>query len=79
MVNEPEYAKHILVANHRNYIKGLGLDRVKVLTGNGLIVSDGDLWKQQRQMIQPAFHRKVIAGLADLILESNRELLEKMA
>ena len=77
VVNEPEYAKHILVANHRNYIKGLGLDRVKVLTGNGLIVSDGDFWKQQRQMIQPAFHRKVIAGLADLILKSNRELVEK--
>ena len=77
VVNEPEYAQHILVANHRNYVKGLGLDRVKVLTGNGLIVSDGDYWKQQRQMIQPAFRRRVIAGLADLILESNRALVEK--
>jgi len=77
VVNEPDYARHILVNNHRNYVKGLGLDRVKVLTGNGLIVSDGDFWKEQRQMIQPAFHRKVIAGLADLILESNRDLLQK--
>ncbi len=77
VVNDPDYARHILVNNHRNYVKGLGLDRVKVLTGNGLIVSDGDFWKEQRQMIQPAFHRKVIAGLADLILESNRDLLQK--
>lgn len=77
VVNDPEYAKHILINNHRNYIKGLGLDRVKVLTGNGLIVSDGDFWKQQRQMIQPAFHRKVMAGFTDLILDSNRELVLK--
>lgn len=77
VINKPEYARYILVINHRNYVKGLGLDRVTVLTGNGLIVSDGDFWKQQRQMIQPAFHRKVITGLADLIVESNKELVQK--
>ena len=77
VVNEPDYAKHILVTNHKNYVKGLGLDRVKVLTGNGLIVSDGDFWKEQRQMIQPAFHRKVIEGLTGLIIESNKELVQK--
>ena len=47
-------------SNHRNYTKGAGLDRVKILLGNGIMTSEGDLWKRQRYMMQPFFHRRVI-------------------
>ena len=39
--------------NHRNYTKGLGLDRVKILLGKGIMTSEGELWKRQRYMMQP--------------------------
>ncbi|MDH3709744.1 MAG: cytochrome P450 [Cyclobacteriaceae bacterium] len=74
VINHPQYVKHVLHTNHRNYLKGMGFDRVELLLGNGLIVSDGEFWKRQRQMIQPAFHRKVITGLTELIIESNSAL-----
>ncbi len=77
VINHPQYIKHILQSNHKNYHKGLGFDRVEVLLGNGLIVSDGELWKRQRQMIQPAFHKKVIAGLIDLMVDSNLKLYQR--
>ena len=53
----PTTSKRVLVSNHRNYTKGIGLDRVKILLGKGLMTSEGDLWKRQRYMMQPFFHR----------------------
>ena len=54
----------MLVSNHRNYTKGVGLDRVKILLGNGIMTSEGELWKRQRYMMQPLFHRRVITEFA---------------
>ena len=76
LVNNPDYLKHILVKNHHNYTKGVGFDRVKMLLGNGIIVSDGPFWRRQRRMIQPAFSRKVIAELSEQIKRCNLELLK---
>ena len=60
LVNHPDYLKHILVRNNDNYKKGPGFDLVKMLLGNGIIVSDGAFWRRQRRMIQPAFGKDVI-------------------
>ena len=79
LVNNPDYIRHILVRNHANYNKGPGFSRVKMLLGNGIIVSDGAFWRRQRRMIQPAFSKKVIAQLADQINQCNRDLFEKWA
>ena len=52
------------------------MKRIRMLTGNGIITSDGHLWKKQRQLMQPAFHRDVISGLTDTIVNSNSSLLK---
>ncbi len=74
LVNNPEYVKHILVKNHENYNKGIGFNRVKMLLGNGIIVSDGPFWRRQRRMMQPSFTRKVIAKLSSQIQQCNHRL-----
>jgi cytochrome P450 len=71
--NHPDDIKRLLVTNHRNYTKGVGLDRVKILLGNGIMVSEGDFWKRQRRMIQPAFHRRMVeqyAGVIDAAIDA---------
>ena len=60
VVSHPNDAMHVLGKNYRNYVKGVGIERVNVLLGRGLMVSEGDLWKRQRKMIQPMFHRDVL-------------------
>ena len=77
LVNDPGYIRHILVKNPANYNKGPGFNRVKMLLGNGIIVSDGAFWRRQRRMIQPAFNRKVIRVLSRQIARCNRELFEQ--
>lgn len=77
LINHPDYIKHVLLKNHENYSKGVGFDRVKMLLGNGIIVSDGPFWRKQRRMMQPAFNRKVIGKLSEQIRRCNLQLLEQ--
>jgi len=76
LVNHPDYIKHILVNNNQNYNKGPGFERVKMLLGNGIIVSDGVFWRRQRRMIQPSFSRQLIAGMMDDVKACNLRLLD---
>jgi cytochrome P450 len=75
VIHHPDDVKRVLVSNHRNYTKGLGLDRVKILLGKGLMTSEGELWKSQRYMMQPFFHRRVITRFARLIAEANARFI----
>jgi len=77
VINNPEDVKRVLLSNHRNYTKGVGLDRVKILLGNGIMVSEGDFWRRQRSMMQPLFHRRVIERFVDIIVEANEALIAR--
>ncbi len=77
VIHHPDDVKRVLVSNHRNYTKGLGLDRVKILLGNGLMTSEGELWSRQRYMMQPLFHRRVITRFAEVIGKANSQLLAR--
>ena len=77
VIHHPDDVKRVLVSNHRNYTKGVGLDRVKILLGKGIMTSEGELWKRQRYMMQPFFHRRVITGFAAVIAGANERFLER--
>jgi cytochrome P450 len=73
----PRDVKHILQGNHRNYTKGIVFQKLKRIAGEGLVFSDGDLWRRQRRLIQPAFHRQRIAAFADMMVEATAAMLER--
>jgi cytochrome P450 len=77
VIHHPDDVKRVLVSNHRNYTKGVGLDRVKILLGKGIMTSEGELWKRQRYMMQPLFHRRVITAFAELIAQANDRCIER--
>ncbi|MEZ5564975.1 MAG: cytochrome P450 [Gammaproteobacteria bacterium] len=79
VISRPEYIKHILLTNHENYNKGVGFERVKMLLGNGIIVSDGEAWRRQRTMMQPAFSRANVTRLAEPIRQMNLDLRDRWA
>ena len=68
-VNDPADVRRILVKRHAQFDKGPGFERVKMLLGNGLIVSDGDVWRRSRTMIQPAFSRQKVHALTDVMMD----------
>ena len=61
VLSHPDHVRHVLVDHHDNFTKGIGIERVAILLGNGIMTSEGDEWRVQRKLIQPAFHRKVVA------------------
>lgn len=75
--NHPDDVRRILIQNHRNYAKGVGFDRIKMLLGNGIIVSEGEFWKRQRRMMQPSFHRRILGQLAGIIARANDACLAR--
>ena len=77
MITDPEYARHVLLRNWQNYARGLHVKRIAFLMGKGLIVSEGEFWKRQRRMMQPAFHQRAINALADVMIQANAKLLDK--
>ena len=68
-INDPAEVRQLLVKHHARYRKGPGFERVKMLLGNGLIVSDGATWRRSRRMIQPAFTRQNVHRLIQLMVE----------
>ena len=77
VIHHPDDVKRVLVSNHRNYTKGAGLDRVKILLGKGLMTSEGDLWRSQRYMMQQYFHRRVVTGFAQTLEAVNDQFTQR--
>jgi cytochrome P450 len=67
-VNDPFEVRRILVRRHPKYRKGPGFERVKMLLGNGLIVSAGEIWRRSRTMIQPAFKAQNVHRLMQVMV-----------
>jgi cytochrome P450 len=77
VIHHPDDVKRVLVTNHKNYTKGVGLDRVKILLGNGIMTSEGEVWRRQRYMMQPMFHRRVITRFARVIDAANERCIAR--
>lgn len=65
----PEDAKYVLQENNRNYVRSPALLSLKIFLGEGLLTSDGDFWRRQRRLAQPAFHRQKLAILAQTMVQ----------
>ena len=60
--------KHILQTNHRNYHKSpLQTKDLGKYIGQGLLTANGEHWRKHRRMVQPAFHKKKLKGLLDVM------------
>jgi cytochrome P450 len=75
VLSHPQHVRHVLVDRASNYVKGLGIERVAILLGKGLMTSEGDLWRGQRKALQPAFHRNAIARHVNAITAANARLI----
>ena len=79
VISSPEFARYVLLDNNKNYTKSLAYDLLKSLLGNGLLTSEGDFWKKQRRLIQPAFHRKKLEELTAMMIDTAEKTAEKFS
>jgi cytochrome P450 len=70
---------HVLVENAKNYVKSPSYRGLRAVLGNGLVTSEGDFWRRQRKLAQPAFHRDRLAGFATTMVSDTRAMLDRWA
>ena len=74
-LTHPDHIGYILQENHRNYQRGRDYRRLRRLLGNGLVTNDGASWLKQRRLMQPAFHRRRIAGFGEVMIQETQKML----
>src|SRR5215213_10588773 len=67
----PRDIESLLVTNAKSYRKARSLRSPFFyrLVGNGLVTSEGDFWRRQRRLAQPAFHRQRISSYGDVMVQ----------
>lgn len=62
LVTSPEGAKEVLVNQHNETSKRtLQYNNLSLVTGDGLLTADTQAWRPRRRMLQPAFHKEMVA------------------
>jgi cytochrome P450 len=70
LLNRPDYIQQVLVLQpHKFHKSKLSKEATERLLGQGLLISEGDFWRRQRRLAQPAFHRQRISEYSSTMLE----------
>lgn len=77
LVARPEHIEHVLVHRRRTYFKGYGYDDQKLLLGEGLITSEGELWERQHRIMQPFFTPRGTMHFMDVMVNAIRDMLAR--
>src|SRR5216684_3845566 len=72
----PQHVEQVLLGKTGNFVKGITSRANPELFGNGLLTSDGDFWRRQRRLSNPAFHRESIVRYAEITTEEAARLLQ---
>ncbi|WP_433273526.1 cytochrome P450 [Actinosynnema sp. CS-041913] len=75
-VTTPELAYQVLSGQTEKFDKGILVDKLRRAFGNGLVSTNGDFYRSQRRMIQPAFHRRALVRHAEIMTESAADMVD---
>ncbi|WP_143448358.1 cytochrome P450 [Kineosporia sp. A_224] len=65
LMNTPDGARRVLVDNARAYGKAtVQYGALSLVTGAGLLTTDGEVWRRHRRVAQPAFHPRSLESVA---------------
>ena len=70
LLNHPDLINQVLVIQQGKFHKSELTRRITVrMLGQGLLISEGEFWRRQRRLAQPAFHRSRTNDYAATMLE----------
>lgn len=78
MVLHPDDIERVLATEHRKFAKGsFQREQLQWVLGEGLLTSEGDRWREQRQRIQPTFKPEKIQTYATTMTDcAEREIAD---
>jgi len=80
IIGSPELARQVLIDRYPHYQKKSKPYMVlRILMGNGLVTSEGEFWRGQRKLVQPAFHRRRLEALFAMMVERVNDTVARMS
>ncbi|NUP05145.1 MAG: cytochrome P450 [Polyangiaceae bacterium] len=77
LLNDAAAAHRVLVENAKGYHKSPNYKGLKIMLGQGLLTSEGDYWKRQRKLAQPAFHRESLRTFAREMVDATSDMMAR--
>ena len=78
LINDLDAVRKVLVTNARNYGKAtIQYKALSLVTGEGLLSADTAEWKQQRPMVQPAFHHETLQTIGAHVAVVTQRIIDE--
>lgn len=80
VTRHPDHIREVLIDKGSSFKKteaGNAARHLRRFLGNGLLLSNGELWRRQRRMINPALHRRQIESYAETMVSATQRMLAK--
>jgi cytochrome P450 len=75
VLNHPKDVEFVLRTHHQNFIKDRLTRLITPVVGNGLLTSEGDFWRRQRKLAQPAFQLQQIQHYGEVMVALTERML----
>ena len=76
LVSHPEAIEQILRRDHRLFVKDKGTRMLSSVLGEGLLTSEGEMWRRQRRLAQPSFQGDQLQKYAAGMTQAAQHMLE---
>jgi cytochrome P450 len=76
LLTNPADIERVLVSEANQYTKPQLDDAMDDLLGDGLLLSDGDQWRKQRDLANPAFRMQRLGGFDETMTDYTDEMLD---
>jgi cytochrome P450 len=76
-VVHPDDVEAMLLTRRERYLKGAAYEQFRRLVGEGLVTSEGELWRTQRRLIQPSFTRDTLTKLGAGMVAQTDAMLDR--
>lgn len=79
MVNEPAAVRRVMVEDYQQFPKHSLLHRIlKPLLGNSIFTTNGDVWKRQRRLLDPAFGTARLKAVFPLMSVATHDMRKRL-
>ncbi len=77
LVGNPDLISQVLREQHSNFHKDKLTRFISPVIGNGLLTSEGEFWRRQRKLAQPAFQHHQVQRYGEVMVEYTERMLAK--
>ncbi len=78
VLRHPDHVREVLLTRADDFSKThSAFDSLTQVLGDALLTSDGENWKRQRRMVQPAFTRKRLGGYGEIMVSESEKIRDR--